>query len=196
MSFLYDQTGKRKYLTIDERQAFLKVAASFSPEIHTFCAMLAYTGARISEVLALTPDRIDYSDSLIVIECLKKRRRGVYRSVPVPQEMLQLLDKVHMVRKAQLKPSLAQERIWQWCRTTAWAHVKHAMLTAEIIGAHGTPKGLRHGFGVSALQKAVPLNLVCKWLGHSKLETTAIYADAVGDEEREIAGKFWQSFDT
>ncbi len=30
-----------------------------------------------------------------------------------------------------------------------------------------------------------------KWLGHQSLETTAIYMDAVGDEEREIAARMW-----
>ncbi len=33
----------------------------------------------------------------------------------------------------------------------------------------------------------IPLNLVQKWLGHAQLTTTAIYADAVGAEEKDIA---------
>ena len=70
----------------------------------------------------------------------------------------------------------------------------HQCYDGPIVGVHACPKGLRHGFGVSALQKAVPLNMVRKWLGHSRLSTTAIYADAVGDEEREIAGRFWETF--
>jgi integrase len=38
---------------------------------------------------------------------------------------------------------------------------------------------------------AVPLNLVQRWLGHASLTTTAIYLDALGDEEREIAARMW-----
>ena len=30
-----------------------------------------------------------------------------------------------------------------------------------------------------------------KWLGHVKMETTAIYADAVGDEQKKIAALMW-----
>jgi integrase len=30
-----------------------------------------------------------------------------------------------------------------------------------------------------------------KWMGHSSIETTAIYANAVGKEEMEIAGRMW-----
>lgn len=196
MSFLYDTSGKRKYLTIDERRGFLSAAASARPEVYTFCAMLAYTGARISEVLALSPERFDIAEQTIRIECLKKRRRGIYRAVPVPRELLELLDKTHGIKKAQRTPQAARELIWPWCRTTGWKHVNQAMAAADIVGVHACPKGLRHSFGVSALQKEVPLNMVRKWLGHSRLSTTAIYADAMGDEEREIAVRFWRTFNS
>jgi integrase len=36
-----------------------------------------------------------------------------------------------------------------------------------------------------------PLNLVQKWLGHAQLSTTAIYANAVGAEEKDIAKRTW-----
>lgn len=194
MSFLYDQSGKRKYLTIDERQRFLKVAKASSPEVYTFCATLAYTGARISEVLALTPDKIDFAAQLIVIESLKKRRRGVYRVVPVPTDMLELLNDTHDIKTSQQDITLSHQRIWPWCRTTAWKHVKACMAAAGIKGIGACPKALRHSFGVSALQEGVPLNMVKKWLGHSRLETTAIYADAMGKEEKVIAERFWTTF--
>ena len=58
-------------------------------------------------------------------------------------------------------------------------------------GPHASPKGLRHGFGVTAVSKGISLNMVQKWLGHSALTTTAIYADAVGEEEQSIASRMW-----
>ena len=30
-----------------------------------------------------------------------------------------------------------------------------------------------------------------KWLGHAMMETTAIYADAVGEEQQTIATRMW-----
>ena len=54
--------------------------------MRTFCLVLHYTGCRISEALA--PRNIDLSDKTIVFETLKKRRRGLYRAVPVPEEVL------------------------------------------------------------------------------------------------------------
>ncbi len=179
MSFLFGQSGKRKYLTINERQRFLDAASLSKPAIFTFCMTLAYTGARISEVLALAPDKIDFSAQLVVIESLKKRRRGVYRVVPVPTDLLALLNNTHGIKTSQQDIRQMHQRIWPWCRTTAWKHVKACMATADIVGTRACPKALRHSLGVSALQEGVPLNMVKKWLGHSRLETTAIYADAM-----------------
>ena len=38
---------------------------------------------------------------MVVFESLKKRRRGVFRAVPVPPELLDTLDMVHGIREAQ-----------------------------------------------------------------------------------------------
>jgi integrase len=43
----------------------------------------------------------------------------------------------------------------------------------------------------AAVSAGIPLNLVQKWLGHAQLSTTAIYADAVGAEEKDIARRMW-----
>jgi integrase len=61
------------------------------------------------------------------------------------------------------------------------------MAAAGVQGYHATPKGLRHGFGVAAVQASIPLHLVQRWLGHAQLATTTIYAEAMGQEERDIA---------
>ena len=70
---------------------------------------------------------------------------------------------------------------------TGWAAVHAAMAAANLDGPQASPKGLRHGFGVAAVSAGIPLNLVQKWLGHAQLTTTAIYADAIGAEEKDIA---------
>ncbi len=70
-----------------------------------------------------------------------------------------------------------------------WKHIKAVMLAADIHGIHATPKGLRHGFGVRMAQKTRNPRLIQKLLGHKYLETTAIYMDLVGEEERaEVLG--------
>ena len=65
------------------------------------------------------------------------------------------------------------------------------MAEADIRGSQASPKGLRHGFGVANAQESVPMATTQKWLGHAKLETTAIYQQAVGAEERAFAERLW-----
>jgi integrase len=189
---IYDNKGQRKYLTIKEREAFIGASSRLRPEAETFCLALVYTGARISEILALTPEHIDTGAGIIVIESLKKRRRGVFRAVPVPIHFLERLEAIHNLRHAQSDPKRRARRIWPWGRTTAWMLVKQVMRMIGVGPSQSMPKGLRHAFGVGAAQKNVPLNIVQKWMGHSKLSTTAIYSDAIGDEERALAERMWR----
>lgn len=44
---------------------------------------------------------------------------------------------------------------------------------------------------IQTIRSGAPLNLVQSWLGHANMLTTAIYLDALGDEEREIAARMW-----
>jgi integrase/recombinase XerD len=189
---LYDRHGHRKYLTPSERRDFIRVSESALQQVRTFCFTLAHTGCRISEALELTADRIDIDDGVIVIESLKKRRKGVFRAVPVPPAFLDVLDVVHGLKAARQSEDHGRSiHLWSWSRTTAWRRVCAVMELAGICGVHATPKGLRHGFGIKAVVSGVPLNLLQRWLGHAQLTTTAIYADAIGPEERQIAERMW-----
>lgn len=62
-----------------------------------------------------------------------------------------------------------------------------------IDGSQASAKGVRHAYAIECMQKGIPLNLVSKWLGHASLTTTAIYADALGEEERAIAARLWNN---
>ncbi len=89
-----------------------------------------------------------------------------------------------------------------WSRMTAYRKVKGVMEVACLDGVKATPKGLRHAFGVACNQKGVQtrryrlmiihLNMAQKWLGHADIRTTAIYSDAVGQEERNVAQRLWE----
>ncbi|NPD69779.1 site-specific integrase (plasmid) [Lichenicola cladoniae] len=190
---LHTLDGARKYLTAGERDAFLKAAEHADREDRTLCMTLAYSGCRLSEALALTVDRVDLAAGTLIFESLKKRRPGIYRSVPVPPALLEALDLVHRIRELQAKRGKGNgTRLWPWSRMTGWRAVHAVMEAAKLNGVHASPKGLRHGFGVAAVSAGIPLNLVQKWLGHAQLSTTAIYADAVGAEEQDIASRMWR----
>jgi len=182
---LFDPNGIRKYLIPQERLAFVSAAVHEEYAVSTFCLALAFTGARISEVLALTKPRIDRLDETIVFRTLKQRNKLVFRAVPVPTNLIATLDGV--CANAQ-----AGDRLWSFQRTTAWKLVKSVMRKADISESLCMPKALRHAFAVEAVLNGVPLNILQRWMGHARLETTAIYANVLGEEERTLARRTWR----
>jgi site-specific recombinase XerD len=101
---------------------------------------------------------------------------------------------VHGLREAhrRKKTTILEAPLWPVSRVSAWRHVTAVMVAARIPeGPHRCPKGLRHSYAIHALSKGVPLNMVSKWLGHSQMETTAIYANALGEEQQSIAARMW-----
>lgn len=190
---LFGQSGSRKYLNAAERRRFVEATQLAPSKVRLFCLTLAWSGARISEVLALVPVAIDIDSGVASIQTLKRRRRGIVRQVPLPPEVLIALDREFDLCSAQREPALANKRIWRFSRTTAWRYVKSVMAAACISGTPAMPKGLRHGFGVNAFQSKVPPHLVQRWLGHASLRTTAIYGDVVGPDERAFAERMWSN---
>ncbi len=185
---LYTRTGARKYLTADERRRFLEASKRQArPELRTLCLTLAYTGARISEALALTTASIESEAGFVAIRSLKKRKRVVVREIPVPGDLIAALEQTHDLSRRD-----ADARLWSMSRSQAWRLVKQVMRDARIPpGPHQSPKGLRHGFGLHAIRSGVPLTLVKRWLGHARIQTTEIYLQAMGTEERAIAERMW-----
>jgi integrase/recombinase XerD len=192
---IIDKNGQRLYLTESEREAFFKAANQAKREIRTFCMVLAYTGCRISEVLSLTGKSIDFGQKAIIVETLKKRTKGQYRVIPVPESLLDTLNMVHGLQDASKgKKGQLDALLWDWSRMTAYRHVMAVMNQAHIPdGPHKSPKGLRHSFGVIAVTNGIPLNMVSKWMGHASLEITSIYANALGEEQRAIAARMWKA---
>ena len=189
---LHSASGHRLYLSQSERQVFLQLARKQRPEVRTFAETLTYSGCRISEALELVPGRVELDEQRLVFRSLKKRRQDVYRMVPVPEEYIDTLNIVHKVREAKKVSKRKTVPLWPWTRRHASRIIKQLMINADIQeGPHRTAKGLRHSYGVNAIVSGVPLNMLRKWMGHTDIKTTAIYADAVGSEETDIAGRMW-----
>jgi len=178
--------GQRKYLTRSEADRFLTTAKKRDLSVYVFCWFIAASGCRISEALMVTTKCVDFEAGAVILESLKKRRKFVYRAIPLPASLLDRL--AELIATSEFGDD---DRLWPWSRMTGYRRVTEVMREADIAGSWATPKGLRHGFGVRAVQSGAPLHLVQRWLGHADMKTTAIYAAAVGPEEREMASRTW-----
>lgn len=191
---LFDSLGKRKYLTPQERERFRLATGEVSKDKRMFSLMLYNAGCRVSEGLAVTVGDIDFSGQCVTFKTLKRRRKGIFRQVPLPDDYLQALDNAYDLRTLQKKNGrdALSEPLWGWTRRYGYMAVMEVMKVAGISGAHAMPKGLRHGFAIACIEKDIPLNMISKWMGHASIETTAIYTDATGKEERNLAARLWE----
>ena len=178
---LVDDRG-RKYLTADERARFIAAAAHVKkPADQTSVLTIAHTGARVSEVLALRALDVDLDAGAVRIRTLKRRAEH-WCEVPIPPELVHDLEMVHRLRVA--SPRRVREPLWRLSRATAHRKVVAVMRLSGIEGPQACTKGLRHGFGISAVTAGVPLPTIAAVLGYADIATTAIYTTAVGVEAR------------
>lgn len=182
---LFDKQGRRKYLNLPERSRFCNALECLDQESKLFSLLLYWTGVRISEARSLLVDQVDFDEGNIVIRTMKKRRQDIYRQIPIPPEFCSQL-------KSFIQCKSLTTSIWSRSVRTYSRHIKIAMSNAEIHGPQASAKGLRHSFALVCATGNVPLNLICRWMGHSSMEITAIYLDIVGTEEREFAKRIWE----
>lgn len=176
---IYAASGERKYLTVSERERFITEAAKADLSTLALCLLLCLTGCRISEALALRPPHIDIEEQTVRFRTLKRHSGRIeWRNIPVPTELIKLLATLSKEPETPL---------FAFSRTTAWRRVKSVMKAAQIEGIQASPKGARHYFGVFSDAQGIPQPLLQRWMGHSKLENTAIYRQAVGAEETALA---------
>lgn len=144
------------------------------------------TGARISEVLALTPGSFieDGYDFGVILKTLKQRpgrpskaslQRSPKRYVPIVDLLLQ--DRIQSYLYAgHFKKN---ERIFPMARQTVNRHI-----TALVERVGGAPFSVsahtfRHSFAIHLLLHGRPLKIVSKLLGHKSIDSTEIYTNVL-----------------
>lgn len=183
---LFDLNGQRKYLTHGEARNLLVAARKADRQTRLFCGLLYYTGCRISEALQVTPRRLDAETGRIIFRTLK-RRRTIYRAVPVPVRFLR--DLAAFAEMQRLEPDA---RLFPWSRQTGWRRIRALADAAGIEGPQATPKGFRHQYGCHGVGCGLPESLVGRLLGHSSAKSTRVYTYVVNAEERAMAARMWQ----
>ena len=179
---LYSRGGERLYINRSERQRFLQQAMKQRAQTRLLALLLFYTGCRISEALSIKAKDVQLNEGIVSIRTLKKRNRPHVREIAIPHDIAKWILSNHAAPDSELV---------SMSRSTAWRHIAALMERAEISGKHATPKGLRHSFGMWCAFNAIPITLCQRWMGHATVQTTAIYYQIVGKEERELAARLW-----
>jgi len=175
------QTRKRVVarLARDEERRLIAHAYRMQGTRGLLIKTLFQTGARVSEFVNLKVEEFFFDEQMILIS---KAKGGKSRYVPILPELAQelrthlghritgyLFETIHHTR-------YSPRRIQQIIKETAG----EAKITKRVY-----PHLLRHSVAMTLLERGMPLEQIQKFLGHSKLETTQIYAESTPEMIKE-----------
>ncbi len=159
-------------LSRDEEQKLIRQAYRETSTHGLLLKTLFLTGARVSEFVALKVGDLFFDEQMILIE---KGKGDKSRYVPVLPELAQEL-KTHLgsrqtgyIFESNRHTKYTARRIQQIVKATA----ERAGIKKKVH-----PHLLRHTVATLLLEKGMPLEQIQKFLGHSKIATTQIYAES------------------
>ncbi|MQP68662.1 tyrosine-type recombinase/integrase [Niveispirillum sp. SYP-B3756] len=181
----------RKYLTVGEAGRLIETAPRYGAA-GLLALTLLYSGARVSEALAISPadlDDADLQDAALLLPTLKQRPRPgqlpPIRTVPIPPSLARALRK--------RADNQGAGPLFNVSRSTAWRWVGAVMSAAGVPGPLCHPHALRHTMATLDLDADIPIRLIQSILGHSRLETTELYAAAQRRTIRRHLSRMWAS---
>lgn len=160
--------------------------------------VLRYTGCRLSEALSINAETdVDYRNAELRLLTLKQhtpkgrhgKKRSPSRIVPVPVNVISEISNFRL----QIAQYIAKGHISNTdgnpfhldpatFRKTFYRLAREAGIPKDL----GHPHILRHSRSIEVLRAGVPVTSVQDLLGHSNLNTTALYLRISGHETKQI----------
>ena len=159
-------------LSRDEEQKLIQCAYRENNSYGLLLKTLFLTGARVSEFVSIKVEDFYFDEQMILI---RKGKGGKSRYVPILPELTQELRthlngrRIGYIFESNRHTKFTPRRIQQIVKETA----ERAGITKKVH-----PHLLRHTVATFLLEKGMPLEQIQKFLGHSKIETTQIYAES------------------
>ncbi len=122
------------------------------------------TGSRISELLSLHKQHINFKDNLITIPHLKRRVAGATRELNISENLKELIQSYteKMTDKSPLFKIKRSQALHLFQRT---------------FGKDATPRQFRHSFAIDCAKSQVNIEAIRRAMGHTRLDVTQVYLD-------------------
>ena len=180
-----------KYLTEDEVELLLreadKAGTAEGQRDANILELLYATGLRVSELVSLNVQDVDFEESYIRCWGKGSKERIVYAHDRALNGLQDYLSTSRMSLLGQNKEESALfvnhrgERLTrQWVWNILKTYSKRAGIDRKI-----TPHTLRHSFATHLLQKGASLRHVQELLGHSSISTTQVYTHLTSEHLRD-----------
>ena len=149
-------------------------AKAYDNRDYLIMRVLWRTGARVSELLNITPQDIEFHNQVVNIT---KAKGGKQRRVLLDEETLKLLSEYIS------SPNIPEDRhIFSIKRCQVHTIVKRY---GKMIGVDIHPHTFRHSFAIHLVRSGLDLRRVQQLLGHSNLNTTQVYLQFNDQDLRE-----------
>jgi integrase/recombinase XerD len=136
------------------------------------------TGVRVSEVINVTPNDIEFKNHVVNI---RKAKGGRQRRVPLDEETLKMLSDYILASN-----TLEDQPVFPVKRDRVFKIVKKY---GNMSGVKIHPHTLRHSFAIHMVRSGTDLRRLQLMLGHTSLSTTQVYLQFNDDDLREAYEK-------
>lgn len=165
--------------------------------------LLFSTGLRVSELVALNIDDINFNSGEFTVVGKGRKPRTVYLSKSAKQSIIQYLQ----TRRDEFKPlflrysgkKMAEDDVEGESLRLSVRSVQRMVKKYTIragISIDATPHTLRHTFATGLLREGADLRSVQELLGHSNVSTTQIYTHVTNKQLKDVHGKFHKDVET
>jgi len=175
------KTRKRvvERLSREEEKRLIQAAYRDKSEHGLLIKTLFQTGARVSEFINIRVRDFFFDEAMILIH---KAKGGKSRYVPILPDLAQEL-RTHLGDRA-------TGYLFESNRNLPYSARRVQQIVKEIaekarIRKRVYPHLLRHSVATILLERGMPIEQIQKFLGHSKLETTQVYAESTAEMIKE-----------
>jgi integrase/recombinase XerD len=166
------------YLEIEQVDEILRAAETSNLRDYLLLRFLWRTGVRVSEVINVTPNDIEFKNRVVNI---RKAKGGRQRRVPLDEETLKMLSDYILASNI-----LEDEPVFPVKRDRVFKIVKKY---GNMSGVKIHPHTLRHSFAIHMVRSGTDLRRLQLMLGHTSLSTTQVYLQFNDNDLREAYEK-------
>ncbi len=178
--------GKRVPKALSEEEVETLRTGCETAQEHTILELLYSTGCRIGELVTINRNMILWDSRSIIVLGKGDQEREVYFSVKAS-----IWLKKYLAERTDKKEALfvTNRQPIQRMSIDMLRYILKRIAKRAGVDANVYPHRLRHSYATHLLNNGAPLELIQTLLGHSKSETTQIYAHMCGDLRRDLYRK-------
>ena len=176
-----------KFLTEEEMKKYIEAPKEdkmFSKRNRAILEMLYSTGMRVSELVGLNVEHVDFFGQIVKVAGKGKKER----LIPIGDTALKAI-KSYLDERKDKKSVLFLNKNGTRISTRGVCDVTHKYLHQFGSDKKISPHVLRHSFATHLLDRGADLRSVQELLGHANLSTTQIYTHVTTDRLKKVYDK-------